>query len=258
MAEVLAEVEDELEKDAEEKEELKVLEVADKELELSEETKEELDTLTEFDEVLELLIEADNELVLLIESEEELEPLSVAEEELVVLAESVEELDALAELEEELEMLAGSEEELKVEELDALSELTEELEILAILVEIVAAADEDEVEMLVGIDDDLDSVRIVDEELATLDNEVTGADTDEDDEDKTGAVMNLYIVSLFGPPQIWVALPLQGMLHCVFPSGAGPPPLSRVLPQSSVVRLDPHDREESKVLRTAFPAVFSA
>lgn len=85
---------------------------------------------------------------------------------------------------------------------------------------------------MVGTGDEA-SVTLVDEKAtATLDDDVAAIETNKDDGDDISAVMNLYSVNLFGPPQIWVVLPLQGILHCAFPSDAGPPPLSRELPQS--------------------------
>ena len=41
-----------------------------------------------------------------------------------------------------------------------------------------------------------------------------------------------YRSNLSGPPQISAELPAQAILHWVEPSGAGPPPLRRVLSQS--------------------------
>ena len=38
-------------------------------------------------------------------------------------------------------------------------------------------------------------------------------------------------LSLFGPPQVSSAFPLQGILHPAEPSGAGPPPFWSALPQ---------------------------
>ena len=43
-----------------------------------------------------------------------------------------------------------------------------------------------------------------------------------------------YISSRFGPPQYSDELPLQGISQPVKPSGAGPPPPVKVLPQSLV------------------------
>lgn len=45
-------------------------------------------------------------------------------------------------------------------------------------------------------------------------------------------LLKSYKSSLFGPPQNSDRLPLQGILHPVKPSGAGPPPLEKTLPQS--------------------------
>jgi hypothetical protein len=45
-------------------------------------------------------------------------------------------------------------------------------------------------------------------------------------------LLKSYKSSLFGPPQNSDRFPLQGILHPVKPSGAGPPPLEKTLPQS--------------------------
>jgi hypothetical protein len=45
-------------------------------------------------------------------------------------------------------------------------------------------------------------------------------------------LLKSYKSSLFGPPQNSDWLPLQGILHNAKPSGAGPPPLEKTLPQS--------------------------
>jgi hypothetical protein len=66
---------------------------------------------------------------------------------------------------------------------------------------------------------------------------------------------NLYMSSLFGPPQYSDELPLQGILHPVKPSGAGPPPLEKALPQSmNKGRLERHDGSRRE--HTALPSVF--
>lgn len=45
-------------------------------------------------------------------------------------------------------------------------------------------------------------------------------------------LLKSYKSSLLGPPQNSERLPLQGILHPVKPSGAGPPPLEKTFPQS--------------------------
>lgn len=121
------------------------------------------------------------------------------------LAEADEELDRDAEEEERLELLTISEEETVM-----LAEFDEELDIVAAVEEPVAGFEEAVLAML---------------------DEVAGAELEDKDEDDSDGVMNLNIVNLLGPPQISAALPLQGMLHNASPSGAGPPPLFKALPQ---------------------------
>jgi hypothetical protein len=50
--------------------------------------------------------------------------------------------------------------------------------------------------------------------------------------DALTVLLKSYKSSLFAPPQYSDWLPLQGILHPVKPSGAGPPPLEKTLPQS--------------------------
>jgi hypothetical protein len=134
------------------------------------------------------------------------------------LAEADEELDREAEEDKRSELLTIAE-----KELDRETDEDKRFELLTIV--------EEEPVMLAEIDEELDTVALVDEaELAMLDK-VAGAELEDEDEDGSDGVINLYIVNLFGPPQISAALPLQGMLHNVSPSGAGPPPLFRALPQ---------------------------
>jgi len=93
-----------------------------------------------------------------------------------------------------------------------------------------------EEELLLSTDDEvvLDVVLL---ELEVLDDDEDveiGLDEALDD-DVVGAVMlvefQMYMSSLFGPPQNSLELPLQVMSHSRLPSTAGPPPYMSWLPQ---------------------------
>jgi hypothetical protein len=100
----------------------------------------------------------------------------------------------------EVEECKVEEEEVEVEEAEVEEEEVEDLKLEELEVELV------------------DNTDVV-EELELLLETVT-------------VLLNSYKSSLFGPPQNSDRLPLQGMLHPVKPSGAGPPPLEKTLPQS--------------------------
>jgi hypothetical protein len=106
----------------------------------------------------------------------------------------------MAEAEAEAEVEEEEVEELKLEELDdttTLKELDDELEGFTTLDE---------------LDDVVEVLELLPETLTVW--------------------LKSYRSSLFGPPQNSDRLPLQGILHPVKPSGAGPPPLEKTLPQS--------------------------
>ena len=202
------------------------------------------------DELILLDAEADAEE----EAEEEVEE---AMDELILL---VAEADAEEEAEEEVEEEA---EEATDEVILVVAEEVTEDEILVLVVVEAAALVDDIEEETLDVDEAADEATAEDELLRDEDvDEYTVDDGDVEEtfvveaaegivdeavEDKTvddesvEELMRIgfapvpgawYISSLFEPPQNSDELPLQGMLHPVKPSGAGPPPPVKEFPQS--------------------------
>jgi len=126
-----------------------------------------------------------------------------------------------------------------VEELeDACDELELTLDEVVALDEELAFELEDELELALDdelafeLEDEDELAVVVALELEILDDDVELAC---DELDVCGCEMltecQIYISSLPGPPQNSLELPLQVMLHCKLPSGAGPPPFMSALPQ---------------------------
>ena len=65
-----------------------------------------------------------------------------------------------------------------------------------------------------------------------------------------------YTSSLYDPPQYSEELPLQGMLHPENPSGAGPPPPEKELPQSSGSVSIASSWMTGRGMRTALSCIF--
>jgi hypothetical protein len=142
-------------------------------------------------------------------------------------------LDFPAELEEVREVLTT------VDVVDFATEIEEVLEVLTAFDVLDFAAElEEELEVLttvdvVGFAAELEEV--VEIFVVAMELEVERLEVEDDD-----IVLEAfgfgnpypYTSSLLGPPQYSEALPAQIMLHPVDPSGAGPPPLEKTLPQS--------------------------
>ena len=141
----------------------------------------------------------------------------------------------MAEAEAEGEVEEDEVEGSKVEE-----EETEELEVEECKVEEevieVLKVEEEEVEECRVEEEEVEDVELEDFKLEVLKVElVDNTDVVEELElllEALKALLKSYKSSLFAPPQYSDWLPLQGILHPVKPSGAGPPPLEKTLPQS--------------------------
>lgn len=92
----------------------------------------------------------------------------------------------------------------------------EEVEVVEVELEEVEVAEVEVVEV------ELEEVELVEVELV----EVGGVEDEvvEVAVDGVLVLLRIYMSSLFGPPHISKASPLQGMLQPALPSGAGPPP----------------------------------
>ena len=97
------------------------------------------------------------------------------------------------------------------------------LELLVLL--ILAESETDEDEMLEEEELEL----LVEEEV--LDEDTVDIRLEVDEDTDIEGIVHMNSVSLLGPPQISVVLPLQVISQRALPSGAGPPPLSRLFPQ---------------------------
>jgi len=126
---------------------------------------------------------------------------------------------------EELKIEVGEVEGSKLEE-----EETEELEVEECKVE------EEVIEVLKVEEGEVKEDEVDDFELEELKVELAdNTDVVEELElllEALKALLKSYKSSLFAPPQYSDWLPLQGILQPVKPSGAGPPPLEKTLPQS--------------------------
>jgi hypothetical protein len=102
----------------------------------------------------------------------------------------------------------------------------------------VLKVEEEKVEVLVlkVEEEEVEECKVEEEELEELKVElVDNTDVVEELElllETLTVLLKSYKSSLFGPPQYSDWLPLQGILHPVKLSGAGPPPLEKTLPQS--------------------------
>jgi hypothetical protein len=139
--------------------------------------------------------------------------------------------EAEAEGEVEEDEVEGSKvEEEETEELDDEECKVEELDVEECKVE------EEEVEECRVEEEEVEDVELEDFKLEVLKVElVDNTDVVEELElllDALTVLLKSYKSSLFAPPQYSDWLPLQGILHPVKPSGAGPPPLEKTLPQS--------------------------
>jgi hypothetical protein len=139
--------------------------------------------------------------------------------------------EAEAEGEIEEDEVGGSKvEEEETEELDDEECKVEELDVEECKVE------EEEVEECRVEEEEVEDVELEDFKLEVLKVElVDNTDVVEELElllDALTVLLKSYKSSLFAPPQYSDWLPLQGILHPVKPSGAGPPPLEKTLPQS--------------------------
>ena len=126
-------------------------------------------------------------------------------------------------------------EELEVEECKVEEEVIEVLKVEEEEVEECKVEDE-EIEELKVEDGEVKEDEVDDFELEELKVELAdNTDVVEELElllEALKALLKSYKSSLFAPPQYSDWLPLQGILHPVKPSGAGPPPLEKTLPQS--------------------------
>jgi hypothetical protein len=121
-------------------------------------------------------------------------------------------------------------EELEVEECKVEEEVIEVLKVEELEVE-ECRVEEEEIEELKVDEEEVEDFKLEELEVELVDN----TDVVEELElllDALTVLLKSYKSSLFAPPQYSDWLPLQGILHPVKPSGAGPPPLEKTLPQS--------------------------